>query len=369
MTRLNSINACADGCAPSTTHAYDARRNDSVGCHGRTRQALEPLLCTLREYDALRIQLECEGGRISDFGRITQILTREIHLTGLYHEYVCKLANQPGLRTALGDVGNYDTHLQVRRLGTGMPVYYLSRTDQDYWSEYSLIVEDFYLSPGYPMEDERLARVMFVGHDTRYLRLSAFRDKTREMLKSQIKCDPAEYDVDDLLYTMGRHIFQAAWHDDQRPAMLVAAHFNLPAFRQAVELLYLCLSGELCELRSAANPEMYRFLEVVYPQPAIRDFLNALSTLDGGAINELPQKALKLYAALGGAFSRFVRIEVPWGFRATHAPLYKLVFGNLSHLDRVGAALKSNPDVAQAAKSLESHAQRAIEDLVRSHID
>ena len=45
--------------------------------------------------------------------------------------------------------------MDVRQLDSRMPVYFLCRLRKDYWSEYSLIVEDLYRSPGYPLTDER----------------------------------------------------------------------------------------------------------------------------------------------------------------------------------------------------------------------
>ena len=332
---------------------------------GRTvnvRAAIEPLLARLREYDGNRRKLEKEGGVIAEINRITELLTQTFPLSGRYRDHTVSLVNPPSLRSALIDIGNDDLHLDVRQLSTRMPVYYLCRIRWDYWSAYSLVVEDVYRSPGYPILDERFVRLMDAGHETYYLRLSPFRAPVAGLAGGEP--DRLEWAVDDILSIVGRHVLQAAWHDDQRPGMLTAAHFGLPHFRQAIELLYLCLSGDLCELRNAVNGNMTAFFRDVYPQPAILTFLTRLAAVDGGAISEIPQSALKLYARLTRHFGQFLGSEVAWGRLHGRVPLYKLVFGNFPRLDLVGAGLRSDPRVQDAVRRLERESQAVIGEIV-----
>jgi len=337
----------------STTRAANARK------------ALQPLLDHIRQYDALRQKLEMQGGAISDVAKVTELLSLPITLKGDYRDCKASLIDQASLRTAIFDVGRSDLHIDVRQLPTGMPVYYLCRIRRDYWSEYTLIVEDLYQSAGYPVLDERFVRLMDGGHETYYLRLSQFREGVKTALPDKSsRSDTSEWDTDDILYHTGRHVFQAAWHEDQRPGVLTATHFGLVNFRQAIELLYLCLSGELCELRNATNKRLLSFFEQTYPQPAIRAFLGVLSGLDGAAINDLPQKALKLYARLSNAFSRFLSVEVPWGHRQVTTPLYKLVFGNFSRLALVADRLGEEACIRNAAQRLEEASQAIVGEIV-----
>ena len=319
------------------------------------RASLDPLIRQIQTYDFLRRKLETEGGHLADLNAITRVLTETFCLKGFYKTHEVALVHHGGLRAALLSLGDYDLHLDVRQLETHMPVYYLCRVRRDYWSEYSMVVEDVYLSPGYPLIDARFVRLMSQGREAYYLRLSQFRGAVAAMSPTY---------VDGLLYDLGRYVFQAAWHEDQRVGLLTAEHFSLPRFRDAIELLYLCLSGELCELRSAINDGMLSFFERVYPQPAIAAFLRLLTGLDGGALSGIPQKALKEYAKLSKAFGKLVEIQVPWGARRVGTPLYKLLFGNLSRLALVGDALRSEDEVVRAGKQLEKVAQRVIDELV-----
>ena len=143
--------------------------------------------------------------------------------------------------------------------------------------------------------------------------------------------------------------------------MLVATHVDLLALRQAIELLYLCLSGDLCELRGAITPAMLRFFTQIYPQPAIHTLLVRLQQLDGSALNALPQRALPLYVRLAQAFNRFLAIDIPWGYRQLQVPLAKVLWGNVSRLELVGKRLSNHQAVREAAARLEAVAQEVIE--------
>ena len=193
------------------------------------------------------------------------------------------------------------------------------------------------------------------GHEVYHLRLSPFRSKTEMILAGQ-----KNLRVDDLLSKVGRHIFQAAWHEDQRLGVLVAQEFGLPLFHQAIEVLYLCLSGELCEIRGAVDETVFRFFREVYPQPGIHGFLKLLPHLEGGDLTRLTQEALGLYAILSQAFKHFLSLKVEWGFRQELVPLQKLVFANFSRLPLVAGPLAKNPEVSLAKEVLEQEAEEVV---------
>ena len=185
--------------------------------------------------------------------------------------------------------------------------------------------------------------------------------------------DPTDWQVDSLLYSVGRHVLAAAWHEDQRPAMLVSKHFKLPWFAHAVELLYLCLSGELCELRRRIDGDLIEFFEHAYRQPAIRAFLRKLDGLDGNTINEIPLEALKLYGRLSRSFGDFIEQKVLWGDGGWSADpparwggisLYKLIFANLNRLHHVADRLRSDTSLARARLALEKDAHDVIDCIV-----
>jgi hypothetical protein len=325
-------------------------------------QALAPLLTQLAAYDRLRLQLEQEGGKIADLEQVTQVLREKIPVRGAYTDYRVALAGPHSLKQALHSVGHGDLHLQVRLLPTRMPVFYLCKSHRDYWGEYSLIVEDLYQSPGYPLVDDRFVKLLLYGRETYCLRLSPYREEAGALVTPAARATSRQ--VDNLLHQVGRHVFQAAWHEDQRLGIVVANHFGLSRFRQAIELLYLCLSGDLCALRLAVGDQMLQFFQDVYTQPAIQAFLAKLTLLEGQELNDVPQQALKLYPRLSRAFSRFLGQEVEWGQEKMIIPLYKLIYGNFYRLDLVAQTLQDNHVVREGKTALEDAAGEVVGAMV-----
>jgi len=335
--------------------------------YGRLRkqewqQDCAPLLEALTRYDAARLQLEKEGGDLQDLVRLNGILQQKFTLQSWEGKVSVSLVDFKSIKSTLEYIGA-GLHLDVRRLITGMPSYYLCRKRYDHIAPYGVIVEDVYRSEGYPMPEERFVKLMDCGKEKYHLRLAVFREKLRERLVPE-EGIPMEYRLDAALFTTGRQVFQAAWHEDQRPALQAAVHFELDLFQQAIELFYLALSGELCDLRRHIDDHLLDFFATVYPQPAIHAFLQQLRALDGEAINNIPKKALVQYSRLTRAFGIFLRVEVAWGNRKTAMPLYKLLFGNFSRLEKVGPMLKNDPELAPAISQLERQAARAIQAMV-----
>lgn len=360
--------------------------------------AVIPFIRRLQEYDAMRIHLEQSGGDRSDVSKIAALLGKPIIVRerfGPFKGYNVTLTNHASIHAMLNDIEDSTIHFDVRQLDTGFPVYYLCRIHKDYWAEYSLIVDDLHMSPGYLMKDERFIKLMYFGHEIYYLRLAHFRTAVANLLLKNnrgladeksadapygfLACtdecslhalsdenEPSQKEVDEMLYNVGRHVFQAAWHEDQQLGVLVAIHFGLETFRNCIELLYLCLSGELCELRNAVNEDMLAFFDEVYPQPAILNFLNTLIRLDGEALTVIPRKALTLFERLSAAFTHFLGTEVEWAQHRVRIPLYKVVYGNFFRLDIVEEKLRDDARVRTEAACLESEA-RAITHEVLSH--
>lgn len=323
--------------------------------------ALANLMTVLKECDHLRTKLETRGGTIKDIEIFTQLLKHTFSVESPYQTFNICLAEPSSIRYALHDFGS-NLHFEARCTDKGLPLYYLARTRWDYWSEYSLIVEDLHVSPGYPMVDERFIKLMVHGCEMYFLRLSQFRKSVAEMLSKQ-EIEPRRSAVDSVLYELGRYVFQSAWHDDQRLGILVARSFDLPKFNQAMELLYLCLSGDLCELRNAYQPSMMNFFTDVYPQPAIARFLKHLVRLDGGELNAIPQTAKRLYVCLSGAFKHLLKTDVLKSVSIIALPLYKFVFANVSRLDMIAAELNGSSNLKKSSATLEACAEHIIDNL------
>lgn len=325
--------------------------------------ALKPVLDRLAIYDRLRINLEEQETDPQFWKMMTKFLAEKIVLraNGLRYEFAL---TEPGeVKKALRAI-HYDLHLEVRQRDTLLPVYYLCRTKWDYWSEYGLIVEDLYSSPGYPFHDQRLVKLMQVSHEAYYLRLSQMRDRTTAMIKGIDSLFPDSECTDQLLYDVGRYVFQAIWHEDQKPALAACAAFGLGRFRLAMESLYMCLSGDLCYLRGVLSEQFYRFFTAVYPQPALVALLRSIQEADGATLASLPQRVRPLYFRMSKAFGTFLKKEIQWKRGLHPLPLYKILFANMSRLEILQESLGDNPALKEAAETLSQESDAIIEKIL-----
>ena len=328
------------------------------------REALQPLIERLRAYDTLRVRLEREGGDLADLQRLTMRLADPILLRGREESHEVRLAGAEALRQTLNLIGARNVYFAVRVLPSSLPAYYVVRVKHGYWSEYSLLVEDLYRSPDYPHPDERFVKLMDFGHETYFLRLSQFREGVAAQLcRDRAAGSAGDREVDEVLHEVGRRIFQAAWHEDQYSAFEAAEHFGLPCFRRAIELLYLCLSGDLCAIRASIDSDVSNFFDKVYPQPAIRAFLRRIGQLEGNALARLPDDALQAFTQLSRGYGKFLRVDVRHGSRGCPVPLYKLLFANFGRLDRIAPHVASDGEVAGAARRLEERAAAVIQQI------
>ncbi len=338
---------------------WSSRRMD----RRKLEAALLPLIQQLGAYDEKRAEMEKRAVTPAMLMSTMELLKRtfEVELLGRAHKVA--LVNQGSVRELLRDLWHYECRFEIRTSAAGMPLYYLPRVWHDYDSVYSLVLEDLHRSPGYPMADERFVKIMWSGHEVYFIRLSPFRKPLLDA-RSPLKDPDAEDEIDAFLKKIGRLVFQACWHEDQYVGMVTAAQFELVHFRRAVELLYLCLTAELCELRSAVDEAMTGFFKNVYVQPAIVTFLNRLVRLDGKALAEVPQAALRHFPALSRTFSRFLAVEVPWGRSKALVPLYKLLFANFSRLDSVRSTIAATDELRKAAERLEKQSLVVIQTLL-----
>ncbi len=327
-------------------------------------EALKPLFAKLAEYDHQRMILEKNGGHIDDLDELTRLLTSPVILETRFEKQTASLAEQMKLRSTVRDIHS-DLRMNVRQLRNLMPVFYVCRIMRDHWADYSLIVEDLYMSPGYPVVDERFMKLMQSGHENYFLRLSQFRERINKYNRDLKKTSAQK--TDDFLYESGRYVLQAAWHEDQRLGFLAADILRLPEFFQAVELLYLCLSAELCELRSAVNGNLRVFFEKIYPQPAILAFLEILTGLEGDMLNTLPQHAIRLYRKLSTAFSKFLATEVSWGERKSRMPLWKILYGNFSRPEIIAGELAGDRALKSAGKKLEDESSAIVNGIIKGN--
>ncbi len=325
--------------------------------------ALAPLTERLQAYDEKRIDLETRSLTAAALISTMELLKEHFVVEVLGRRNKMALVDQAAVREFLRGLWDYECRLEIRIAPSGMPLYYVPRIWHDYDAPYSLVLEDAYLSPGYPITDERFVKIMWGGHELYFIRLSPLRAALLEG-RGPAEDPKAQDEADAMLRKVGRLVFQACWHEDQYVGMAAAGLFDLIHFRRAVELLYLCLTAELCELRSAVDEAMLGFFRSVYPQPVIAAFLKRLVRLDGRTLAEVPQAALKLFPKLSQTFSRFLAVELPWGRKQALVPLYKLLFANFSRLDHVRGAITEKDELRLAAEVLEKQSQAVIQALL-----
>ncbi len=337
-----------DAWAEGGGYAYGTARG-----YGPTRdeisERLQPLFSILAALDGLRMRMERSGGGGETLDELRGILLAPITLKGCSRFFKpIALVNPQPLRRVIADAAGYSVHLEARTLHHGIPVYYCCRTRDDYYSEYGLIVEDLYCSPSYPFDDERFVRLRMFGREEQWLRLSQYRSAVEQMLGSR------DGDaVDAHLHEAGRWVLSAAWHESQRPGLLIAACMGLSAFPRAVEILHLALTSDPCDLRARVNPAMLLFFREAYKQKHIHSFLSSLQSMDGGRLDRIWSEALPMYRGLTSAYLRFIKTEIRWGPLRQTTPLWKVVFGNYPRMQSLSGALRANSSAAKAARELE----------------
>lgn len=342
-------------------------QDDDYGYYNyKTRQKKEEkasvaiLIKLLDEYEQMRYKLEQFGGNLEDMAKMSEIMKRKVPVQGYYETSEISLADPESLRRMISGLSDY--HLDIRRRETRLPVYYLCRIKKGYWGESSIVVQDIYMSSDYKIDDERFVKLIRMGRESYFLRLSQFRCKLK--LSSKLTDTDEKRKKDNILYELGRNIFQVAWHEDQRMSILTARYFGIKHFQNAIELLYLCLNSELCELRSKVESDLLQNYLAIYPCQPIADFITKIKGLEGSVLDKLPNQVLRQYSKISSAFNKFLKTEIKWGVHECSMPLYKILFGNFSRLESVGDKLRQNPQISKSKKELEDISAQVISDIL-----
>ena len=184
---------------------------------------LGPLIERLREYGLLLSSLRKDGGHISKLSLIRSLLRHPVKIIGRTRVWDVVLADPKSIADAVADATGFRVFLQIRQTAGGWPAYLLCRTRRDYWSQYSLVVEEYHRSPHYPAVDQRFVKLMTQGREHNFLSMSPFRIGVHALLENREGTD-LDLLTDDLLFQIGTHILQAAWHEDQRVGIVTAKH-------------------------------------------------------------------------------------------------------------------------------------------------
>jgi hypothetical protein len=328
------------------------------------RAGLAGMLGQFEEYEGQFLSLAEKGGSVQDIRRLTGLLGQPFVLRGPCGEAEARLGDPVSVKNALTHAGQYDVHLEVRRIDLGLPAYYLSRVRKDYWEAYGLVVEDLYRSSRYPIDEPRFIRLMDAGRNTYFLRLSDFREPVSRMLGEERSAVRPR--TDSLLYTLGRYVLQGAWHIDQRFAFMVAKAFDLPNLQEVIELSYFCLSCDLGALRRHLNGDVLRFFNDVYPNKALSSLIARLPHLNGSQFSALSQCALECYVDITALFNEFLRTTVQWQAPPSdETPLWKLILANMGRLPIISTPASLQESILAARTRLESGAATCIEQTLQ----
>jgi hypothetical protein len=335
------------------------------------KSALPDIIDILRRCDQIRCQLERRGGTATDLMLLGHLLDQKVSFQANGRLIQGPLYGPGGLE-ALFRVHFPEMFFTIVRLKNRLPAFYLCRTHADSWAEYRLVVEEYYISPGYLMIDQRFVRLMQCdGHESYFLRLAPFRAKVLDMYSKRLDYKQASVQADRFLHRVGKNIFRAAWHEDQRLAVATADYLALPMFKYAVELIYLILGGDYSELRDMVDKNVVIFFRQVYPQPAIHAFLQMIQRLTEGDFNELSKRAIKSYQDLVRAFRTFMDAKIePWGGAKAEVRIEEIIYGNFTRLDTIARPLKSHGRFAENALMLEAESGKIVGDLlIKNNLD
>jgi hypothetical protein len=327
------------------------------------REKLQPLIRQIKRFDRIKNEVMNQAVSIRKLGQLAEILNEQIDLFPEKEDIKCNLLNYKSLNDQFWMEDLDNVKLEVRRGYMHMPMYYLCDAKSNYFGNYGIVLEDYYLSPGYTFEDPRFTRLMHHGHELYFIRMSGFR-KEVEKLFEKTKSKQAKK-TDKLLLDVGKHFLQGAWHEDQVIAWMMSEHFKLLKFKQAMELIYFSLGSEFCDVRQEITPEIKLFFRQVYKQPALLALIEKIETSEGNAFLDLETKSRELYTSVSKAFSNLLQCDIKWGMvQKRTIPLYKVVFSNIYRLDLVVKTLQENEAVHRNCQELEKVAGEAIEALV-----
>ncbi len=363
---------------------------------------LRPLLRRLNQYGKLLQRLKTEGGKVRDLRQLTQLLATPIKLRGRFGgDKRVPLTEPQAVRSYLSSV-HHGLRFEIRTAKHGFPLYYLARTSSDYFGTYSLILEDYYRSPGYEEHDpdwERFSCTTRFGEAERLLRLSPYRMWAEDRAAHEAEEPPAveadeadddnksafgygsfgygrssyrdELTADRLLYTVGRYVLDAAWHEDQRFAGGVAELLHMTAFRETMELLALCLGANLSSLRSVAMSKRGEaataFFASAYRNKPIHTLLQALPEVEGPALVQFRERARTLYPKLATSFGKLMRFEGGLSCFQSSQPVYRSFIANYRRLGLLGFHLTD--EFLDACAVLEEQSRQISEAVLEATVN
>jgi hypothetical protein len=342
------------------------KRRESIETHHAKEHeithALQPLLAAVRELDCIRSMLEEHGGRHAHLEQITRLLRKPIALSFAGRDGRGCLAARQELTNLLNTIFRGSVHMDVRNARTAfIPMYYICRTAFSAGISPSPVLEDIYMSPSFPFEDDRYFHDGVLGGRHAHLRMSPFRESVRNIVGT------SEADViDDALLDVATWFFSAAFDESQWPALILSRCIGPPLqeLRPALEVIHLAATAEPSVLRQSTNETVRRFFTQAYPQAYIVQFLDMLATMNGKELMRINSRAATLYSTLEKEYAQLLMTRVRWGLDSQRPSLWQALYANMNRIEYLQDALRHDDHVRSWANLLNTKAARLVRSLL-----
>jgi len=319
------------------------------------KKVLEPSILQMGKADQLKSDLYYNTISLEKLRNMKAVLDEKITLENHYEKATFSLSEQSGINRAISRVGLWDISNHLTRDKYNFPSYLLCESIENYFGNYGIVLADFYRSPQYEIPDERFVRLMSMGHEKLYMRMSIFREDI-EKLK-----DSDDLNVDRLLKILGEDFFQGAWHEDQIVSFILADQFDTQYLKEATEDIYSILSLDLSAIRNSYTPEVKWFFEKVFPRKSLGMLFNKIEKSNASDFKYLEQRARHWYKELGAHFSSFLSSKVE--YRDCTLPVYKLIFANIFRLELISDVLKNQVSLRGPLQTIREISSEAIREL------
>lgn len=334
-----------------------------VPTYEEQQELLEPLIRQLELYESVKREIMQFKVSVNKLRELSGVLREKKSMDGMKFS----LHETESIKTALHHNNLWDVQLDVRRGHMQLPKYLLCDQQRNwYGNNYGVITAEFFKSADYQLPDPRFIKLMNHSHEEYNINMAGFREKVQsEFFNGKRKGGSKK--TGQLLTDIGENFLQTTWHEDQVIAWMLSKHFDLPKFKEVMELLYFILGSDLCAVRQQVNNNVKGFFEKIYVQPSLLIFLENIEISEGSEFQSLETRARNWYRTISKTLNSLLQCNITWGmFDEIKIPLYKVVFANIYRLEMVveNAGVKKNNLIREKCGLLENVSIKAINDMI-----
>lgn len=321
------------------------------------KKILEQLISQLAKADRLKSDLYYNTISLEKLRNMKAILDEKITLENHYEKASFSLSERFELNRAFSRTGLWDLSIYLQRDKHNFPSYLLCESVENYFGNYGIVLADFYRSPQYEIHDERFVRLMSMGHEKLYMRMSIFRDYIEKINGID------DMNVDRLLKILGEDFFSGAWHEDQIVSFILAdkKQLGIQSLKESTEIVYSILSLDLSAIRNSYTSDVKWFFSKVFPRKSLGMLFNKIEKSNASDFKFLEQRARHWYKELGAYFSSFLSTKVE--YRDCTLPVYKLIFANIFRLELISDVLVQQATLKEPLQIIREISSEAIREL------